>query len=169
MPNVLYRDNGMGVPILLRDQTEEIGAVRHEDGYRRSIIMGISAARFLDGFQRTQLLDQGLEWLEAAPVEQEPEDTTVSVREDRVSATGLTIGILGNPATTSTTIVITGETTLVDLDIYSVAGQRLLPVYSGPLHGQRTIPLDVSALAPGTLFVIGRTADGVVHHTFVKR
>jgi len=169
VPNVLFRDNGVGIPVLLRDGTDEIGAVRNETGYRRSIIMGINAARFLDGFQRTQLLDQGLAWLEAAPVEEEPVDTTVSVAETYGSETDLAVEIMGNPATTSTTIVLVGTTAHTDLEIFSVTGQRLLDVYHGPVNGRLAIPVDVSTLASGTLFVIARDERGVSHRTFVKR
>lgn len=169
VPNVLFRDNGIGIPVLLRDWTEEVGAVRHETEYRRSIILGINAARFLDGFQRTQLLDQGLAWLEAAPVKDDPVDTTVSVAEERISRTALALEIMGNPATTSTTITLHGTTAHTDLEIYSVTGQRLLDVYHGPVNGHLTIPVDVSTLASGTLFVIARDERGVTHRTFVKR
>ena len=149
VPNVLFRDNGAGTPVLLRNETEEIGAVRYETGYRRSIIMGINAARFLDGFQRTQLLDQGLAWLEAAPVEQEPEDTTVSVQEDVRIDQHLAIEIQGNPATTSTTIVVHGESSHIDLEIFNVSPDSdSWTCIRGSLQGHRSIQVDVTSLAP---------------------
>ena len=167
-PNVLFRTNGdEASAILTRTGTGSVGSVRFEEGYRRSVILGINIARFQDGFQLTELLDKSVNWLENAPREV-VDDTVTSVEEQR-ERIGVAMSLNGNPATTSTTVILEGDAGSVDVGLYTVGGQLLGSVYNGPVSGTMEIPVDVSSYARGTIFVIARTARGTIHSTFIKQ
>jgi len=166
IPNVLFRTTTDGVAILARQNTDNIGAVRYERDYRRSVLLGINAARFLDGLQRTQILDQGLAWLEGAAV-REPVDTTVSVREEPSATPEIAMRLLGTGGT-ATTVELVGTAADVHVAVYTVGGQQIADLYHGPLHGLMTLPVELKGAASGTLFIIARTATSITHRTLVR-
>ncbi len=166
IPNVLFRTTTNGEAILARQNTENYGAVRYEREYRRSVLLGINAARFLDGSQRTQLLDQGLAWLEGAAV-REPVDTTVSVSEEPLATSEFAMRLLGTSGTAAT-VELVGTAADVHVAVYTVGGQQIADLYHGPLHGLMTIPVELKGAASGTLFIIARTATSITHRTLVR-
>jgi peroxiredoxin len=168
VPNILFRVASENArPILTRDNGARVGSVRLGIGHRRSVILGINAARFLDGRQRTTLMDRTLTWLENAPREV-IEDTTTSVAEGPIGK-GLTLEVHGNPATTHTTIVIKDALEHVSLDLFSLGGQLIKNVHVGTVRGGDRFTVDVTRLSAGTYFFVASTPTSIVHASFVKQ
>ncbi len=168
VPNVAMRIISPARGIMIRNDTI-IGAVRNQTSTYRSIILGVNASRFLDGSQRTQILDRGLAWLEEfANIDTVDNPTSV---HDAVLAAGsgidLTVG--ANPVVTGTTWRMSSTTeTAVTVTLYTAAGQRVHTVYEGStLHAQGV--LNVDHLPAGAYFLVGRTLDQVDHCTIIVR
>jgi hypothetical protein len=129
----------------------------------------VNASRFLDGQQRTQILDKGLAWLEEfANVDTIDNPTSVDV-ETLAGAAGIDIRVGSNPVVIGTTwSVRSASDDAVSIALYTAAGQRVAHLYEGPIsqaHGA----LNVDHLPAGAYFLVGRTTDHVDHCTIIVR
>lgn len=171
VPNVVFRLAQPGsIAMMNRSNATIIGSVRYQHSSYRSIILGVNASRFLDGMQRTTILDKGLEWLEAAadPDTLPPDPTDVA--EDLSDRTGqLAIMVGMNPVVSNTSYRLIGQPdAIATLELYSLAGQRMATVFSGPVaDGAGT--LDVSNLPSGSYFLVVRANDNVAHKTIIVK
>lgn len=168
VPSVFFRTAGTGSSAMLRNRTTQRAmAIRYVSGEYRSIVMGINPARMLDEQQRTTILDKSIEWLEgAAPKPVDPDPTSVTDRDQQA----LALHVLGNPVRTSTTLRITTTDvmTAASVALYSVGGQELRRLYDGVLDGVMEFPVDATALASGTYFIIVRTPTSIHHVAIIK-
>lgn len=167
VPNVLLEPVGAGLGVLFGYQSSTISAIRYEEEYRRSVFVGINMARWLDGFQRTQFLDQALTWLEATPT-RVPEDTTVSVGNPQDSSPMVELSIHGTESSTPMAVV-RGSAPAVHLELYAATGQRLAELYAGPLTGELQVPIAVGSIARGTHFVVLRHQGTLTHRSIIVR
>ncbi len=171
VPNVVFRLSQPGsVAMMLRSNATIIGSVRYQHSTYRSIILGVNASRFLDGVQRTTILDKGLVWLEAAaePDTLPPDPTDVA--EDVPSPMDQIAIVVGaNPVVSTTSYRLVGQPDAIAiLELYSLSGQRMATVYTGPLaDGAGT--LDVSYLPSGSYFLVVRANDNVAHKTIIVK
>ncbi|MBL0322061.1 MAG: T9SS type A sorting domain-containing protein [Ignavibacteria bacterium] len=171
VPNVVFRLSQPGsVAMMLRSNATIIGSVRYQHSTYRSIILGVNASRFLDGVQRTTILDKGLVWLEAAaePDTLPPDPTDVA--EDVPSPMNQIAIVVGaNPVVSTTSYRLVGQPDAIAiLELYSLSGQRMATVYTGPLaDGAGT--LDVSYLPSGSYFLVVRANDNVAHKTIIVK
>lgn len=168
VPNVLFRLARPGsVSMMSRESATLIGAVRYQHSNYRSIILGVSASRFLDGDQRTTILDKGLVWLEEAA---DPDTIQTGVEDEQESSQfALYISLGANPVVSTTWWRLNGavdEQALVEL--YSVAGQRMATLYSGPVSSASGT-LDVSNLPSGSYFLVVRANEHVAHRTIIVK
>ncbi len=171
VPNVLFRLAQPGsIAMMVRSNATLIGAVRYQAAAYRSIILGVNASRFLDGTQRTQVLDKGLAWLEqAADPDTIPDDPT-SVDDVQDENDALRISIGEHPVVSATTWRITNGSGLpATLDLYSISGQHmatLAPSTSAPtLEGT----FDAVHVPSGLYFLVARTAVNTTHRTIIVR
>ncbi|MBC8124329.1 MAG: redoxin family protein, partial [Candidatus Kapabacteria bacterium] len=166
--NVIFRLAQAGsIAMMTRESSTKIGAVRFQHSNYRSILLGVNASRFIDGAQRTTILDKGLIWLEAAA---DPDSIPTSVADDRTDGQEeLSVVIGANPVITSTTWRLTGQQdTQAILELYSVAGQRMSTLFSGPI-GSGFGTLDVSNLPAGSYFLVVRANESVAHRTIIVK
>lgn len=168
VPNVTFRITKNGAMAMMRrDNNVIIGAVRYQHTDYRTIILGVNASRFLDGEQRTIILDKGLVWLEAAA---NPDSVFTSVDDGTGTVTGqLSIRVGANPVVAYTSWNVVGSPeSLVLLELYSVAGQKMATLYEGPVSDAKGT-LDVSNMASGSYFMVARAHDAVAHRTIIVR
>lgn len=165
IPNITFRVSGSTASRMLTRKDTIVGAVRNETLKYRTIILGIHSSRFLDGEQRTQILDKGLAWLELAA---EPDSIPTSVN-DVVSGSTVQILLGTHPIVQSTSWELVGtESHNVVIEVYSVAGQHIRTLYSGSgIEARGTI--ESSHYTRGTYFLIARVGTDVVHRTIIVR
>ena len=168
VPNFLLRPLSASKSMMIRKGDTASGAVRMEKQTLRCIVMGINASRFLDGVQRTQILDRGLAWLEEA---QNPDTVQTSVDESDQYADAPALTVFGSASSGMQWRVeragaFGSEHTVVE--VYSVTGQKLMTVYDGRL-AEASGTFDTSNLASGSYFVIARTVNRRMHSTFINR
>ncbi len=168
IPNVKFLIVSPARGILTRADTV-VCAVRNETSTYRSIIMGVNASRFLDGSQRTQILDKGLAWLEEF-ANADTVDNPTSVVNDYVSdASALDIQVGANPVISSTTWQVrttySGQLTVA---LYTAAGQRVTTIYEGSAADARG-SLQVDHLPAGAYFLVCRSNEYVDHCTIIVR
>jgi peroxiredoxin len=168
VPNMLLRPLSNSRTMLLRRGDTASGAVRYENKTLRCIVLGINASRFLDGFQRTTILDRGLIWLEEAA---NPDTVATSVSDEPAVHQG--VGRLAITPTSGgaylwrVTDVDHGAAEHASVEVYSVSGQRMLNLYEGPISSANGT-FSASNLAPGCYFVIVRTMNRRLHSTFIN-
>ena len=167
VPNVLFEPVGAGLAVLFGYQSSTVGAVRSEELYRRTVLVGINMARWLDGLQRTQFLDQSLAWLEATPTEI-IDDTTTSVGHPQHSSSAVALAIHGTESVTPMAVV-RGVASDIQLDLFAATGQRLARLYAGPVDGEVHIPINVASIARGTHFVVLRHQGTITHRSIIVR
>ena len=168
VPNVTFRLSKPGSIAMMRRANDTIiGAVRYQSPTYRSIILGVHAARFVDGAQRTTILDKGLVWLEAFA---DPDSVPTDVQDENLSsASELIINVGANPVVVTTTWNVTGPAErVIQIELYSVVGQRMASMYEGPTSGASGV-LDVSSLPTGSYFIVARASDAVAHRTIIVR
>jgi len=168
VPNISFGIVSPARAFMVRNDTI-IGAVRNQTPTYRSIIVGVNASRFLDGQQRTQILDKGLAWLEEfANVDTIDNPTSVETNTRTVDQ-GIDVRVGSNPVVTGTTwSVRSASDDAVSIALYTAAGQRVAHLYEGPIsqaHGA----LNVDHLPAGAYFLVGRTTDHVDHCTIIVR
>ncbi len=168
VPNILFRLSAdSALPVLTRQNGSRIGCVRYTASTYRTVILGMNAARILDGAQRTQLLDRALLWLETQEADSVPPDTTTSVAE-RGSDAGIQLQIRGTTQAGGLVAEFTGNASTLTLGLYASTGQLLNQLYQGPVNGHHAVPIHVSGVANGTLFIVAHTPTGVVHRTISR-
>lgn len=171
VPNVVFRLSQPGsISLMTRSNATIIGGVRYQNSSYRSIILGVNASRFLDGTQRTTILDKGLVWLEeAANPDTLPPDPTGVADDVQSTNSNLAIAIGANPVIATTSWRLMGQPDAIAiLELYSLAGQRMATVYSGPI-ADASGTLDVSYLPSGSYFLVVRAADEVAHKTIIVK
>jgi hypothetical protein len=167
VPNIKF---GVVVParaMMVRSDTI-IGAVRYEAPTYRSIMLGVNASRFLDGEQRTQILDRGLEWLEqfANP---DTIDNPTSVTDVVQLNRDMSINVGANPVVSGTAWhVRSSQDVPVTVSLYTAAGQRVASLYDGPASAARG-SLHVDHLPSGAYFLVVRSNDEVDHCKIIVR
>lgn len=168
VPNIAFMVISPARGIMVRNDTI-IGAVRNETPTYRSIILGVNASRFLDGQQRTQILDKGLAWLEAF-ANADTIDNPTSVEDvSPVASAGISIRVGSNPVITGTSWRVSAITDApVSVALYTAAGQRVVNLYEGPIAEAQGV-LTVDHLPAGAYFLVGRTTDHVDHCTIIVR
>lgn len=168
VPNFLLRPLSASKSMMIRKGDTASGAVRMEKQTLRCIVMGINASRFLDGEQRTQILDRGLAWLEEA---QNPDTVQTSVEEFDHDANAPVLAVFGSAGSGMNWRVegagAYGSEHAV-VEVYSVTGQKLMTVFEGRL-AEASGSFDTSNLASGSYFVIARTMNRRMHSTFINR
>jgi hypothetical protein len=128
--------------------------------------MGINASRFLDGQQRTTILDRGLAWLEEAA---NPDTVLTSVTESSVVGDEPVLIVNGSRASGFSWRVANAGSYGAEqavVEVYSTTGQRMMTTFDGRLadaYGS----FDVSNLASGCYFVIVRSVNRRLHSTFI--
>lgn len=168
VPNVIFRLAQAGsIAMMTRESSTIIGAVRFQHSNYRSIILGVNASRFIDGDQRTTILDKGLIWLEAAA---DPDSVPTSVADERrIAENDLAVFVGANPVVSSTTWRLMGQPDVqAVLELYSVAGQRMSTLYNGAIGSGLGI-LDVSNLPAGSYFLVVRANECVAHKTIIVK
>lgn len=169
VPNMLLRPLSNSKTMLLRRGDTASGAVRYENKTLRCIVLGINASRFLDGVQRTTILDRGLVWLEEAA---NPDTVATSVADERGANEGsgrLTLEqISGGAYLWQVSGVDADGSEQAMVEVYSISGQRMLALYEGPLGAARGT-FSASNLASGCYFVIVRTMNRRLHSTFINQ
>lgn len=171
VPSLYFRTAATGSQAMLVNRnTQRAGAVRFLSGEFRSIALGINPARFLDEQQRTTLLDNAIQWLEAGvtkPIDPDP----VSVAEGSPSLDGVTISVSSTLVSASAFATVHSQSTSVQasVSLFSVGGQEMARLFSGVLDGPTIIPFDVSGFASGTYFLVVRTETSISHTTIVKQ
>lgn len=169
IPNMLLRPLSNSKTMLLRRGDTASGAVRYENRTLRCIVLGINASRFLDGVQRTTILDRGLVWLEEAA---NPDTVATSVTDEAGSKddSGLLSlqQISGGAYLWQVTGIDGSDAEQAIVEVYSVSGQRMLTLYEGALSGARGT-FSASNLASGCYFVIVRTMNRRLHSTFINQ
>ncbi len=168
VPNVTFALAAPGsAAVITRSAGSVIGAVRYETPAYRSIVLGINASRFLDGEQRTTLLDRGLAWLEeAANPDTIPEDPT-SVNENRSPLARIELS--QHPVVSNTVWSVAGlPADHVTCNLYTMAGQLLTELYSGPGDNARGTLHGVNMPA-GLYFLVVRSSQEVLYRTFIKK
>ncbi|MFM8770803.1 MAG: hypothetical protein ACKOE4_02080 [Candidatus Kapaibacterium sp.] len=168
IPNMLLRPLTNSKTMMLRKGDTASGAVRYEKQTLRCIVLGINASRFMDGAQRTSILDRGLIWLEEAA---NPDTVATSVDDDVQPRDDGRIAIRRSGASdyqwTAAEVAPFGEEHAV-AEVYSLTGQRMMTLYEGPLSlAQGTF--SSSSLASGCYFVIIRTVNRRLHSTFLNQ
>ncbi|RPI67491.1 MAG: hypothetical protein EHM43_07895 [Ignavibacteriae bacterium] len=143
-------------------------SVRHDHPDYRTIVLGINAARFLDGVQRTTILRQGLIWLEAAE-EVDVIDTVTSVEDRPLAADELMLIAHANPIVDQLVMTVRGTVDHADIGVFSVTGQRLATLHQGAVNGEMILDHAAGTMGTGTYFVVARTATSVQHLTIIKR
>lgn len=168
VPNMLLHPLNGAKSVMVRKGDTASGAVRFERGTFRSIVLGINASRLLDGVQRTQILDRGLAWLEEA---QNPDTVQTSVSETDADAGAPQLRITGSQSNGYSWRVVDagpGGSEHAVVELYSVAGQKLLTCFEGRL-AEASGTFDTSNFASGCYFVIVRTMNRRLHSTFIIR
>ncbi len=166
VPNFLLRPLSGSKSMMLRKGDTASGAVRFEKQTLRSIVMGINASRFLDGQQRTTILDRGLAWLEEAA---NPDTVLTSVTESSVVGDEPVLIVNGSRASGFSWRVANAGSYGAEqavVEVYSTTGQRMMTTFDGRLadaYGS----FDVSNLASGCYFVIVRSVNRRLHSTFI--
>jgi hypothetical protein len=153
---------------MIRKDDTASGAVRMEKLTLRCIVMGINAARFLDGVQRTQILDRGLAWLEEA---QNPDTVQTSVDESNQDADAPVLAVFGSASRGMNWRVENAGAYGAEhavVEVFSVTGQKLMTVFDGRL-ADASGSFDMANLASGSYFVIARTMNRRMHSTFINR
>ena len=169
VPNMLMRPITGGKTMLQRKGDSAAGAVRCERATFRSIVLGINAARFLDGTQRTAILDRGLAWLEEGA---NPDTVLTTVSETTTEhVTDGSLEIRRNAPQTATWQIrnaqaLHGEHMVVEL--YSISGQLLSTLFDGRFTSEAHGEVDCSNLSAGCYFVIARTMNRRLHSTFIN-
>jgi peroxiredoxin/DNA-binding beta-propeller fold protein YncE len=144
-------------------------AVRNETPTYRSIILGVNASRFLDGQQRTQILDKGLAWLEEFANADTIDNPTSVETDTRTVDQGIDVRVGSNPVVTGTTWSVRSTSdAVVSVALYTAAGQRVANLYEG-IISQAQGTLNVDHLPAGAYFLVGRTTDHVDHCTIIIR
>ena len=144
-------------------------AVRNETPTYRSIILGVNASRFLDGQQRTQILDKGLAWLEEFANADTIDNPTSVETDTRTVDQGIDVRVGSNPVVTGTTWSVRSTSdAVVSVALYTAAGQRVANLYEG-IISQAQGTLNVDHLPAGAYFLVGRTTDHVDHCTIIVR
>ena len=144
-------------------------AVRNETPTYRSIILGVNASRFLDGQQRTQILDKGLAWLEEFANADTIDNPTSVPTDAPATEQHLRLHVGANPVTTGTTWYVTSASdVVVDVMLYTAAGQRVQTLFEGPAHQARG-SMNVEHLPAGAYFLVTRSDDQVDHCTIIVR
>lgn len=168
VPNMKFQLISPARGMLTRADTV-ICAVRNQTSTYRSIILGVNASRFLDGQQRTQILDKGLAWLEEF-ANQDTIDNPTSVDDITHSVrSGIDVCVGANPAVTGTQWNLRSAADAhVTVALYTAAGQRVGTLYEGP-SSQAHGTLHVDHLPTGAYFLVGRTNDDVDHCTIIVR
>lgn len=175
VPNIALRTSSSGSASILRNRTtNNVIATRYmsTDTLSRSIVLGINPQRMLNDQERTMILDRGLAWLEAGAPVVVPEDPTSVASSETKNQTGLSIRAMTNPVQTSTEIIVDAQkptSSPVTISVHSVSGQTMTTLYTGFIEESLVIPMDVSAYAQGTYFVIARTGSGVAHYSLVVK
>ena len=168
VPNMKFQLISPARGMLIRADTV-ICAVRNQTTTYRSIILGVNASRFLDGQQRTQILDKGLEWLEEF-ANADTIDNPTSVANDAPAVEQhLRLHVGANPVITGTTWHVTSTSDMtIDVMLYTAAGQRVQTLFEGPAYQARG-SLNVEHLPAGAYFLVTRSDDHVDHCTIIVR
>ena len=168
IPNMLLRPLTNSKTMMLRKGDTASGAVRHEKQTLRCIVLGINASRFMDGTQRTTILDRGLIWLEEAA---NPDTIATSVNDEAQPGNDGRVVMRRTGASdyhwTATDVTPFGEEYSV-AEVYSLTGQRMMTLYEGPLSSAQGT-FSSSNLASGCYFVIIRTMNRRLHSTFINQ
>ncbi|MBU3679112.1 MAG: redoxin domain-containing protein [Candidatus Kapabacteria bacterium] len=168
IPNMLLRPLTNSKTMMLRKGDTASGAVRYEKQTLRCIVLGINASRFMDGAQRTTILDRGLIWLEEAA---NPDTIATSVNDDAQPGDEGRIVMRRTSASdyqwTAADVAPFGEEHSV-AEVYSLTGQRMMTLYEGPLSSAQGT-FSSSNLASGCYFVIIRTMNRRLHSTFINQ
>lgn len=168
IPNMLLRPLTNSKTMMLRKGDSASGAVRYEKQTLRCIVLGINASRFMDGKQRTTILDRGLIWLEEAA---NPDTVATSVKEDIQPGDDGRIVLRRTGASeyhwTASGVAPFGQEHAV-AEVYSLTGQLMTTLYEGPLSSAQGT-FSASNLASGCYFVIIRTMNRRLHSTFINQ
>ena len=168
VPNISFMVVPPARAIMVRKDTI-IGAVRYEAPSYRTIMLGVNASRFLDGEQRTQILDKGLAWLEEFADADTVDNPTSVDADDRRVATNMDISVGANPVVTGTTwSVQSAYNVVVTVALYTAAGQRVATLYEG-VSSEARGALQVDHLPAGAYFLVSRSNDEVDHCTIIVR
>ncbi|MBM4179184.1 MAG: redoxin domain-containing protein [Ignavibacteria bacterium] len=166
-PSVLFNVAGGSSMMRNAEDSGHVG-VRFEKGTYRSIILGINASRFLDGGQRTIVLDKGLTWLEGASDADPIDTTTTSVEFDHyASSADLKISAYAHGRTIHWRADNSSPGDMT-IELYASTGQKMLDIYSG---GDR-IPsgtVDLQHVSAGCYHIIVRTAEHLAHQSIIIR
>jgi len=165
----LSRPNSSSI-LVVKNSTKKV-AVKYDAPKYRSVILGLNVARFLDGVQRTQLLDKSIVWLEAA-ANPDPIDTTstTNVLEFVENTGSFSISINANPVRTDGELTIRSDysSKLLTVEMFTSTGQRVATIYNGTSMNTN-VQVDFSRLAVGMYFIVARSADEVKHLSVSKQ
>ncbi|MBU3699756.1 MAG: redoxin domain-containing protein [Candidatus Kapabacteria bacterium] len=166
VPNFLLRPLTGSKSMMIRKGDTASGAVRFEKQTLRCIVMGVNASRFLDGQQRSTILDRGLAWLEEAA---NPDTVLTSVDDSFAEQHSPVLVVNGSRSSGYAWRIDNADSYGAEqavVEVYSTAGQRMLTAFDGRLADARGT-FDVSNFASGCYFVIVRTMDRRLHSTFI--
>ena len=166
IPSVVFRAVG-GLPILRVDAETLVGA-RYQDKTFRSIIIGLNASRFLDGGQRTIILDKGLLWLEAA-ADQDKIDTVTSVSETEFTAPSSSLDLFVRASGRSIEWKAhQADAQYMSVAVYASTGQKIAEFYSGSDTAPSGVA-ELSSISAGCYHVIAASEHSVVHRAIIVR
>jgi len=166
-PSVLFNIAG-GTPIIRNATDSGFVGIRYEKGTYRSIILGVSASRFLDGGQRTIILDKGLAWLEGA-ADADPIDTTTTSVDDqqRVATAHITVSAYMHGRTLHWNAGNSGLGNMT-IELYASTGQQITEIYAGS-DMQPSGTIDLPYLSSGCYHIIVRSQESVIHRAIIIR
>ena len=169
LPAVLFRISGGGKPVLTETAGGNVLSARFERGTYRSVILGINTSRFLDGGQRTILIDKGLTWLEQAA---DPDTIFTSVTDDDREVSQ------SNDLDIDVRIYVYGRSLQwafsrsdnqnMTIELYASTGQKVADMYSGQ-NNTASGSIDISALSSGSYHAIIRTDTDLMHRMIIVR
>ena len=166
-PSVAFAASG-GMPMMRNADDSGCVGLRYQRDTYRSIILGINASRFLDGGQRTIILDKGLAWLEGA-TDADPIDTTTTSVDNQVDAStvGLTISAFTHGRTLHWSATNSGLGNMT-IELYASTGQRIAEIYAGS-DLQPSGSMDLQHVSSGCYHIIARSHESLLHRAIIMR
>ncbi len=166
IPSVVFRAAG-GLPILRVDAETLVGA-RYQDKTFRSVILGINVSRFLDGGQRTIILDKGLLWLEEA-ADPDKIDTVTSVSDDKNASPDAALELFVRASGRSIEWrAYQADAQYMSVAVYASTGQKIAEFYSGTDTAPSGVS-ELSSVSTGCYHVIATSERAVVHRAIIVR
>lgn len=166
MPSVLFNLAGGSSMMRNADDSGHVG-IRYQKGTYRSIILGINASRFLDGFQRTVILDKGLAWLEGA-ADSDPIDTTTSVDEPTMSSNeSIRLSAYASGRTLHWSVVRESMANMT-VELYASTGQKITEIYAGA-QPNPTGTIELQHVSSGCYHIIVRSDELILHRPIIIR